>query len=384
MKRSTRQAPKSQISETTKLLALLAAVLATPVVAQPEIRRPVDPPAAASAEQSRIPKVQIAILLDNSGSMSGLLNQARTQIWKIVNTFSEARRDGIRPRLEIALYEYGNGVVRHSGFTTDLDAISEKLFGLGIAGGDEYCGQVIHTAARELEWSGNPDDLKLIYIAGNEPFTQGPVNFKTAIADAKRKGIVVNTIHCGGEDPSWRQGAVYAAGDHFVINHNAAIAYVQAPQDAEIARLGQALNQTYVGYGRQGARRKEMQVKQDQQAAAAAPSAALSRTVSKSTALYDNSGWDVVDAAKNGKKVEELADDELPSEMKGLSKDEKKEFVAKKAQEREAIQKQIKVLNAEREKFIATQSKGDAKDETLDSALIKSVKTQGEKKAFRF
>ncbi|MDQ3265811.1 MAG: VWA domain-containing protein [Myxococcota bacterium] len=382
MKPTTRQAPKSQISETTKLLALLAAVLAAPSVAQ-EVRRPAEP-APIAVKQQRVPKVQIAILLDNSGSMGGLLNQARTQIWKIVNTFATARRDGVRPRLEIALYEYGDGVRRHAAFTDDLDAVSEKLFGIGISGGDEYCGQVIHSATRELEWSGNPDDLKLIYIAGNEPFTQGPVNYKTAIAEAKKKGIVVNTIHCGGEDASWRQGALFAAGDHFVINQNAAIAYVPAPQDAEIARLGQALNQTYVGYGTQGRQRKELQVKQDAQAAAAAPSAALSRTVSKSGAFYNNAGWDVVDAAKNGKKVEELADDELPAEMKDLDKAGRREFVAKKAQEREQIQKRIKELNAEREKFVASQAPAAPEAETLDTALIKSVKTQGEKKAFRF
>ena len=33
--------------------------------------------------------------------------------------------------------------------------------------------------------------LKLIYIAGNEPFTQGPVSYRDAISDAKEHGIVL-------------------------------------------------------------------------------------------------------------------------------------------------------------------------------------------------
>lgn len=382
-RQAQRPTPKSQVVHTTRLLALLAALAALPAAAQvsnertPEARTPI-------SEAKRVPKVQIAILLDNSGSMEGLLNQARTQLWKIVNTFASAQRGGVRPRLEIALYEYGDGVKRHSAFTTDLDLVSEKLFGLQVRGGDEYCGQVIQTATRELEWSGNPDDLKVIYIAGNEPFTQGPVPFQKAIADARRKGIVVNTIHCGGEEPTWRQGAVLAQGDHFVINHNAAIAYVPAPQDAELARLGEKLNHTYLGYGAQGRARKELQMKQDQQAARAAPSAAVSRTVSKSSGLYTNSEWDVVDAKKGGKKVEELADDELPEEMRGLTKEEKKAFVAKKEQEREAIQARIRTLSAEREKFLAEQQKSAPAEETLDTAVVKSVKAQGERKAFKF
>src|SRR5688572_26515942 len=158
------------------------------------------------AQGKRIPKVQIAILLDNSGSMGGLINQARTEIWKVVNEFATAKQRGVRPRLEIALYEYGDGVRRLQPFTTELDRVSEKLFGIGVRGGDEHCGQVIQAATNELEWSGDPDDLKLIYIAGNEPFTQGPVKPAVAIEAAKRKGITVNPIHCGGDDASWKQG----------------------------------------------------------------------------------------------------------------------------------------------------------------------------------
>src|SRR5512146_1269393 len=131
-------------SNTIKLLALLAMMSAVPALAA-------DP---APTPPSRIPKVQIAILLDNSGSMEGLINQARTQIWKLVNTFATAKRGGQRPRLELALYEYGDGVVRLSPFTNNLDKISEMLFNLGIRGGDEYCGQVIQRATQELEWSG--------------------------------------------------------------------------------------------------------------------------------------------------------------------------------------------------------------------------------------
>ena len=38
-----------------------------------------------------------------------------------------------------------------------------------------------------------------IFIAGNEPFTQGPVNYAESCKAAITKGIIVNTIHCGGE-----------------------------------------------------------------------------------------------------------------------------------------------------------------------------------------
>src|SRR3954464_15774434 len=97
----------------------------------------------AQNDEQRQPHIQIAILLDNSGSMSGLINQARTQVWKVVNELANARRGHERAVLEIALYEYGENPVRLSPFTRDLDAVSSLLFDIRIHGGVERCGEVI-------------------------------------------------------------------------------------------------------------------------------------------------------------------------------------------------------------------------------------------------
>ncbi|MEK7483916.1 MAG: hypothetical protein AABZ60_06265, partial [Planctomycetota bacterium] len=37
------------------------------------------------------PLIQMVILLDTSGSMDGLIEQAKTQLWKIVNEFIAAK-----------------------------------------------------------------------------------------------------------------------------------------------------------------------------------------------------------------------------------------------------------------------------------------------------
>ncbi len=134
------------------------------------------------------PRVQMAILLDTSGSMSGLIDQARTELWAIVNEFITAKRDGQAPELRVALYEYGKSSLPASeGYirmivplTMDLDKISEELFALKTNGGSEYCGWVIKEATAALQWSGAPEDLKVIFIAGNEPFTQGKVKYQKA------------------------------------------------------------------------------------------------------------------------------------------------------------------------------------------------------------
>src|SRR5205807_1438924 len=153
-------------------------------------------------------------------SMDGLIDQARTQLWRIVNEFAAAKKRGVTPDLYVALYEYGNnGLPAERGyirrvlpFTTDLDRLSEELFALKTNGGQEYCGQVIGAATKGLDWSPSADVLKVIFIAGNEPFTQGPVNFRDSCWKAMNRGISVNTIFCGDEQEGigthWKDGAV--------------------------------------------------------------------------------------------------------------------------------------------------------------------------------
>jgi hypothetical protein len=371
---------RSHLCKLLNPLGLCLALVATSAVALPP------PEARARPVNDRIPRVQIALLLDNSGSMQGLLNQARTQLWSVVNEFQKAKQHGKPIRLELALYEYGDGVKRLSHFTTNLDGLSEQLFGLAIRGGAEHCGEVIMTSVRELEWSSHPDDLKLIYIAGNEPFTQGPVDYREAIAAARQKGIVVNTIHCGGDDATWRDGAKVAQGSYFTINHNAQVAQVTTPQDAELARLSQELNRTYVGYGRKGKEARARQEKMDVASAQAAPAAAAERAVAKGSVNYNNADWDLVDAARGGEvKVAELEEEALPEEMRAMSKAEREAHVAAQAKKRAELQQKIQALSDARRQHLAEEAKKQGtKEATLDSALSRSIRQEGAKKAVSF
>ena len=111
--------------------------------------------------------IKVALLLDTSNSMDGLIDQAKAQLWEIVNELSYAKCGNDRPNLQIALYEYGNdnlnaeeGYIRQVlAFTSDLDDISKQLFSLTTNGGNEFCGQVIQTSLNQLTWGNNPDDL---------------------------------------------------------------------------------------------------------------------------------------------------------------------------------------------------------------------------------
>ncbi|NQT93495.1 MAG: VWA domain-containing protein [Lentisphaerae bacterium] len=342
------------------------------------------------------PLVQLAVLLDTSGSMDGMIAQAKSQLWSIVNEFATAKRDGQRPVLEVALYHYGtpslgadNGYVRQlAPLTDDLDKISEELFALNTSGGDEYCGWVIQSATKQLKWSEKSDDYKAIFIAGNESFAQGGVNYKGACKDAIKKGIIVNTIHCaGGADDAWADGARRADGTFMKIDGSKAVAEIETPQDKELVALNDALNKTYIAYGKKGAQSAARQAAVDSKSSGLGRGNLSQRVASKASHQYRNTAWDLVDALdEDAVKLEDVKDKDLPKAMKKMTLEERKAYVAKKQAEREGIQKEIKVLSAERNKFIAEKRKEEAESnkDTLGNQIREAVRDQAEAKGFDF
>ena len=337
--------------------------------------------------------IKVALLLDTSNSMDGLIDQAKAQLWDIVNDLSYAKCHGSKPNLQIALYEYGNdnlsadeGYIKQVlPFSNDLDEISKRLFSLSTNGGEEYCGHVIQTSLKQLNWGNNPDDLKLIFIAGNEPFTQGRVHYKDASVNAKEKDVTINTIFCGdyhqGISTNWKDGANLTNGDYMAINQNQATAYVMSPYDDDIIILNEKLNKTYVAYGHLGEEKRALQSEQDSNAETYSKANAVSRTVSKSSHLYKNNSWDLVDAVTlNEVTVEGLKKDDLPIELKGKTAAEIKVYITKKQVEREAIQKQIQDLNLKRKEYIAKQDTKNVNG--LENAMTKAIKEQAKKKQY--
>ncbi len=353
----------------------------------------------AKAAAGKKPLIQMAILLDTSSSMDGLISQAKSQLWKVVNEFITSKKGGLRPEIQVALYEYGkSSIPSGEGYlrmivplTTDLDKVSEELFALRTNGGQEYCGQVIQAATRSLAWSKSNRDLKLIFIAGNEPFTQGRVDYRKAVKESISQGIIVNTIHCGnrraGINGKWKAGAMLADGNYMNIDQNRKVVHIAAPQDAEIDKLGGELNKTYVGYGRRGGKAKRRQAAQDTNAESAAAGSMTQRSVFKASPNYSNADWDLVDAQKKGKvKVDKMKAEDLPEELREMDGAERGKYLEKQGKKRAEIQTKIRKLNADRKKFVSEKRKQmtSSGDDTLDAAMIKTVKEQASKKDFEF
>jgi hypothetical protein len=349
-------------------------------------------------EPAKPQTIMLALLLDTSNSMDGLIDQAKSQLWKIVNELAAAKcSDGTQPNIKIALYEYGNdglpeseGYIRQvSPLSDDLDVISEKLFSLRTNGGNEFCGHVIKTSLTQLAWSASDADLKMIFIAGNEPFTQGSVSYQLACSQAKEKGVVVNTIFCGdfneGILTNWKSGADLTGGTFMSIQQNSKTVYIPTPYDDKIATLNDQLNTTYIYYGKTGSYKKSQQVLQDNNAESYGMSNKAERAVSKSSHAYKNSSWDLVDASKDNEKViTEVKTEDLPAEMKSMTIEQRKVYVQQKSVERKKIQTEILSLNKQRQEYISKNASQQSKDAMLDASMMKAIKQKGNAKKLKW
>ena len=342
-------------------------------------------------------KIQIAILFDTSGSMEGLIEQAKSTIWKIVNMASKMSDKGKAPQLEIALYDYGNDEIKtpnwirkRTDLIADLDSISGQLFSLRTNGGSEYCAAVIESSMNDLKWSPNPTDLRLIYIAGNEPFNQGPIDYKKILKTAAEKDIIVNTIYCGayeqGVKEFWYDGALQTQGAYFNINSNEEIQHIDTPYDKEIISVNDSLNKTYIGYGKTGIYRASKQAAEDQNASSKGYAVMSERAEAKSKSNYKNASWDLVDGVEDGTvKLDSIRAEDLPAELRGKTKEEQNKYIEGKKADRFRYQSQIGELSKKREEYIAAERKKISETtakKDLGSAIIESLVATAQKTGF--
>jgi hypothetical protein len=340
------------------------------------------------------PKIQAAILLDVSNSMDGLIEQAKAQLWTMVNVMGKAKCNGETPQIEIALYEYGRdnndlkkGYVKQiTPFTSDLDNLSQKLFQLTTNGGQEYCGYVIHTSLNELNWDTISSNYKVIFISGNEDFLQGNISYTLACTEAKNKGVIVNTIYCGdrlqGIKEHWNLLGECGNGSFTNINSDAKPEDIPTPYDSTLITLNNKLNATYIYYGAAGKGKKELQGSMDVANLTVNSYAGVNRAVAKaSPGTYKNSTWDLVDAKEDDKKILDKVDFKtLPDSLQKKSKAELEVMVNQKSKERASIQKEMQDVNTKREVYIAAEKIKKAKagnnSQTLESEVEKIIREQ--------
>jgi len=351
-------------------------------------------PAGADETAKAQPRtIDLAICLDTSNSMDGLIDAARRKIWTIVNDLALAKPT---PHLRVAVLAYGNdnydkgaGWVKvQATFTEDLDHVSKTLFGLTTRGGTEYVGRVLQSALT-LPWQEDKGALKLIIVSGNESAAQdATVDYRHMCRAAIARGIMINPIYCMRAEnvaDTWKEIARLSDGHYAAIDQNRTVD-VTSPFDAQLAALSTEVNKTYVAFGKKGQEGLAKQKAADVNARNLSAGSAADRAQSKAGALYRNR-WCLAESVKQGTiKIEDVKEEDLPKELRGKTLDEKRAYLEAKFKAREAIQGQIKELHAKRQLWIAAELKrqGADDDKSFDAAVRKALRVQAEAKGYEF
>jgi Mg-chelatase subunit ChlD len=348
--------------------------------------------------------MEMVFVLDTTGSMGGLLTGAKDRIWGIIN---EVMQTSKLSSVKVGLVAYRDRddqyVTQVLPLTEDLDKVYSTLMDYEAQGGGDEPEDVRRALAEGVSKAGwsqpAPGNAQILFLVGDAPphdYADEPNPLTTADLAAKH-GIIVNTIQCGTSEMTrqvWEAIARRGQGQYFPIPQNGGVQTISTPYDDQLSQLGSRLGGTYMAYGGgAGAAGGEFRESQKRMAAAAeftyatrsAPSAAAERSVNKALNSKAYIG-DLLQDIENGTtKLESDKTEDLPSELKKLSAEERKAEIEKQLAERREIRKQIMALSKQRTEYIAAERKkrtGGAQN-GFDVAVSAALRDQLAKKGIR-
>jgi len=354
---------------------------------------------AAKAER---PRIEVAFVLDTTGSMGGLIQGAKEKVWAIANTLATAKP---APEIRMGLIAYRDRgdqyTTRITNLSDDLDAVYKALMEFQADGGGdtpESVNQALNEAVTKMSWSKDAKTLKIVYLVGDCPphmDYKDDVKYPDTCKAAAAAGIIVNTIQCGdyaGTAQVWKDIASRAEGAYFAVAQSGGAVAVATPFDKELAELSAALDGTRIGYGSKEEREAmKERAKASEEVRAAAPAAAAADraefVAGEAGARTFAGGKELVTDVSEGKvKLEQVDEKALPDELKKMTPEERAKYVQAQVDKRKQIQENIKKLSAKRREYVEAEMKktGADKKDSFDKAILESVKTQAEKKGIAY
>lgn len=343
---------------------------------------------AAAREQaiqvaSARPRVEVAFVLDTTGSMGGLIEGAKRRIWSIARHIGEGRP---RPDLRIALVGYrdlGDAYVTQvHPFTSDMDEVYRSLSAFRAEGGGdtpEHVSAALRDAVDALQWSG-PRALKVIFLVGDAPphvDYQDGLDYRRHVSDARRRGIVVDAIQCGGDTQTaavWREIASAGLGHYAQIDSQGGMNAQVTPYDAELARLGAELSRTVVISGDVRERAAAARTMEARDAMPAAVAVEAAGYLGRADHVAEQ---DLVDRPVAAQR-EELKKNNAPA-LAGKTEAEALAHLAAQKARRAELQSKIAALSQKRDAALAAGEK-----DAFDTEVVAKLKERAEKVGIKY
>jgi len=389
---------KTKVLGTALFLLTLGAVIYYPQLMAKNI--PVNPPVNHHITASQNPKVDVVFVLDTTGSMSGLIQTAKEKIWSIATTMASAQPT---PEIRIGLVAYRDRgdqyVTKVVDLSDDLDSVYATLMDFEAGGGGdspESVNKALYDAVHQMSWSEGEHAYQAVFLVGDAPphMDYNEVRYPAIVAAANEKGIVINTIQCGDIPttvPAWTQIASLGQGSFFQVEQAGGAVAFTSPFDAKIAELSAKLDDTRLYYGSEEEKERMLNkvAATDKLEVTASVESRARRGVfnaavgGRANLLGEN---ELVDAVASGAvELDDLETADLPAALKPMAPAEQSAYVARLADERADLKRQIQALSVDRDGYIAKKvdEAGGMKD-SLDQKLYEAVKEQAGKAGLEY
>jgi von Willebrand factor type A domain len=341
------------------------------------------------------PVVEVAFVLDTTGSMGPLIEGAKRKIWAIATAIVDAYPEAdIRMGL-VAYRDIGDVYVTKTfDLTTDIQDLYANLLELKARGGGDWpesVNEALEVAVTKLSWTQGEEICRIMFLVGDAPphmnYAQD-TKYPDVLRMASDRDIVVNAVQAGGARDTervWRTIAQLGHGRYIPIPQNGGhVVVIETPYDTEIIELQNEINHTVIPYGPRQ-RRGDVEDKTRQLAAAPRSVAAemsgyLARYAAKSGSAITGDGDLVADVKAGRQRLEAVKQDELPDSLRAMTPEQRQAYVDKQMAERKTLNERLAALVKQRDHYVREQAKkaptrtGDSFDRAVEETLRAQIK----------
>jgi Mg-chelatase subunit ChlD len=378
----------AQIARALAPVSFAAALAVTPVVS-PALADPSEMDTKRLAK----PIVEVAFVLDTTGSMGPLIEGAKRKIWSIATAIVDTNPNAeIRMGL-VAYRDIGDEFVTKTfNLTTDIQDLYANLLELKAHGGGDWpesVNEALEVGVTKLAWTQGPEIRRIMFLVGDAPphmdYKQD-TKYPDVIRTARDRGIVVNAVQAGGARDTervWREIAQRGDGRYIPIPQDGGqILVIETPWDIEIIELQGRINGTVIPYGpralRSSVEQKTAQITAAPRSVASEMAGYLSKSGGRSGAAVTGRGDLVGDVTSGRQKLDGVKDEDLPDNLRALKPVQRQAEIDKNAAERKTLNARMADLVKKRDAYVEQQRKNAPARpaDSFDRAVAETLKVQ--------
>jgi Mg-chelatase subunit ChlD len=157
-----------------------------------------------AAAAVNVPRIDVAFVLDTTGSMGDEIDVVKDKIVEIARNISAGQP---RPDVRFAIVAYRDRgdayVTRAFQFSREIAQVQKTLASLTAEGGGdepEAVAEGLYAAVHELQWDFAKSTARMIFLigdAGPQQYRDGK-DWRKVSSEAAEKGITISVIACSG------------------------------------------------------------------------------------------------------------------------------------------------------------------------------------------